>query len=144
MRALILLFVLGSAGSSHAQDTRPDEVRVDFVRGNAYFILLHEFAHAIISDHGIPVLGNEEDAADTLAASVLLKLDQRLVKSSDGLAQNVLLLKVIIGRIGYTTRVRIIRGILSGNVFPAFRKLRIFNKVSLAECIRVSPQQKAL
>lgn len=37
------------------------------------FILEHEFTHALISLDNIPVLGKEEDAADTLATLLLLK-----------------------------------------------------------------------
>ena len=37
------------------------------------FILEHEFTHALISIYDIPVLGKEEDAADTLATLLLLK-----------------------------------------------------------------------
>jgi len=50
--------------------------RAEFVIGNGYFVLLHEFAHVIIHDFAVPVLGNEEDAADTLAATTLIRLDQ--------------------------------------------------------------------
>jgi hypothetical protein len=51
--------------------------RAEFVIGNGYFVLLHELAHVIIHDFEVPVLGNEEDAADTLAATTLLRFDQR-------------------------------------------------------------------
>lgn len=37
------------------------------------FILEHEFAHALINIYNLPVLGKEEDAADTLATLLLLK-----------------------------------------------------------------------
>ena len=40
------------------------------------FILEHEFTHALISIYNLPVLGNEEDAADTLATLLLLKSPQ--------------------------------------------------------------------
>jgi hypothetical protein len=49
--------------------------RVDFVVGNAYFVLLHEVAHMIIHEFDLPVLGNEEEAADTLAATTMVRLD---------------------------------------------------------------------
>lgn len=51
--------------------------REEFVAGNAYFVLLHEFAHVIVHDFAVPILGNEEDAADTLAATTLILLDQQ-------------------------------------------------------------------
>jgi hypothetical protein len=37
------------------------------------FVLEHEFTHALISMYDLPVLGKEEDAADTLATLLLLK-----------------------------------------------------------------------
>jgi hypothetical protein len=37
------------------------------------FIVEHEFTHALISIYDLPVLGDEEDAADTLATLLLLK-----------------------------------------------------------------------
>jgi hypothetical protein len=37
------------------------------------FILEHEFTHALINIYNLPVLGKEEDAADTLATLLLLK-----------------------------------------------------------------------
>ena len=52
--------------------------RAEFVIGNAYYVLLHEFAHVIMHDFDIPILGNEEDAADTLAATTLIRLDKQM------------------------------------------------------------------
>jgi hypothetical protein len=40
------------------------------------FILAHEFAHALIHDFNLPVLGREEDAADGIATVMLLKADE--------------------------------------------------------------------
>ena len=40
------------------------------------FILEHEFTHALIHVYNLPVLGKEEDAADTLATLLLLKSPQ--------------------------------------------------------------------
>src|ERR1700739_1568085 len=39
----------------------------EFVSGNILFALLHEIGHAHIQEMGLPVLGREEDAADTFA-----------------------------------------------------------------------------
>jgi len=47
---------------------------VQFVSGNLAFALLHEMGHAHIQEMGLPVLGREEDAADTFAAVRLLKV----------------------------------------------------------------------
>jgi hypothetical protein len=47
---------------------------VEFVTGNVLFVLVHETAHAMIGEMGIPVLGREEDAADALATIVAVKM----------------------------------------------------------------------
>lgn len=39
----------------------------------AIFILAHEFTHALIANFDLPVLGREEDAADSLASLIVLK-----------------------------------------------------------------------
>jgi Putative metallopeptidase len=46
--------------------------RVQFVAGNTLVLLLHEMAHAHIAEMHLPLLGREEDAADTFAALRLL------------------------------------------------------------------------
>jgi hypothetical protein len=51
-----------------AQQQRID--RVQFVVGNTLFVLLHELGHVIIDEMKLPVLGREEDAADTFAALI--------------------------------------------------------------------------
>jgi hypothetical protein len=61
----------------------------EFVAGNMLFVLLHEMAHAAVSEMGIPVLGKDEDAADSFAATRLIKLgsgfsDQVVVDSAKG------------------------------------------------------------
>jgi hypothetical protein len=47
--------------------------RVEFVLGNTLFILLHEIGHVHFSEMKLPVLGREEDEADTFAAITMLK-----------------------------------------------------------------------
>lgn len=63
-----------------------------YVLANAQFTLLHEFGHALIHTLNLPVLGREEDAADTLAIAGLLigemeqlqeHLPERLIVISD-------------------------------------------------------------
>jgi hypothetical protein len=44
----------------------------EFVSGNMLFTLLHELAHAAIDQMSLPVLGKEEDAADSFAATRLI------------------------------------------------------------------------
>ena len=47
---------------------------VEFVVGNMLFVLLHEMAHVHVTEMGLPVLGREEDAADSFATMALLKM----------------------------------------------------------------------
>jgi uncharacterized protein YjiS (DUF1127 family) len=49
------------------------EKRVEFVGANMIFVLTHELGHAVISEMDLPVLGQEEDAADAFA--ILTALD---------------------------------------------------------------------
>jgi len=46
----------------------------EFTIGNMLFVLLHEAAHGLISDLGLPVLGREEDAADAFATITMLEM----------------------------------------------------------------------
>jgi hypothetical protein len=46
----------------------------EFTAGNMLFVLLHEMAHGLISDLGLPVLGREEDAADAFATVKMLEM----------------------------------------------------------------------
>src|SRR6516162_10866569 len=48
--------------------------RVEFVVGNTLFVLLHEMGHVLFTEMKLPVLGREEDAADTFAALTMLKI----------------------------------------------------------------------
>jgi hypothetical protein len=48
--------------------------RVEFVIGNTLFALLHEIGHVLINEMKLPVLGWEEDAADTYATLRLLQV----------------------------------------------------------------------
>jgi hypothetical protein len=41
---------------------------IQFVVGNLLFVMMHEIGHVLISEMGLPVLGREEDSADTFAA----------------------------------------------------------------------------
>jgi hypothetical protein len=44
------------------------------VSGNLLFVLLHELGHVAITQMGLPVLGKIEDAADTFATLMLLRI----------------------------------------------------------------------
>ena len=47
---------------------------LEFVVGNMLFALLHELAHGLIQEMELPVLGREEDAADSYAVLAMLKV----------------------------------------------------------------------
>jgi hypothetical protein len=47
---------------------------VEFVAGNMFFIVAHEMGHAHIGEMELPVLGREEDAADSFAVVTMLKM----------------------------------------------------------------------
>ena len=57
------------AGERGFKQLSPRERRagVDFLIGNMLFVMAHEMGHAVISELKLPVLGREEDAADTFA-----------------------------------------------------------------------------
>jgi Putative metallopeptidase len=61
---------------SHLKALSSESVRrlVEFVSGNMIFVLLHELGHAAITQMGLPVLGRMEDAADTFAVLMLLRI----------------------------------------------------------------------
>ena len=63
-----------------AQDVDPSALSPAterFLIGNVLFTLLHKFGHVIIRDREVPLLGLEENAADTIAAVSLVRLDRR-------------------------------------------------------------------
>lgn len=67
MRALILTFVLTAAPVS-AFEMPQDEAAAQFVTSNVIATFYHELGHALIDLLQLPVLGREEDAADSLSA----------------------------------------------------------------------------
>jgi len=63
--------------------------RIEFVAGNVIFATVHEVGHLLITELGLPVLGREEDAADSFAVLTGLKLggplsDRVLTQSARG------------------------------------------------------------
>jgi hypothetical protein len=50
------------------------EELAEFVSGNMLFVLLHELGHATIGELDLPVLGREEDAADSFAGLTLIHI----------------------------------------------------------------------
>jgi DNA-binding XRE family transcriptional regulator len=47
---------------------------VEFVVGNMLFVGFHELGHAVIHELGLPVLGREEDAADSFATIAMINI----------------------------------------------------------------------
>jgi Putative metallopeptidase len=47
---------------------------LEFVVGNTVFVMAHEMGHVLISEMNMPVLGREEDAADSFAVVTALNL----------------------------------------------------------------------
>jgi hypothetical protein len=100
--AMLLMVALVSAAPLHAQKTAPEPKRmragmesaitemghdarmkkmsqqeqrdlVEFVAGNMLFVGFHEMGHALVSELHLPVLGREEDAADSFATLAMLE-----------------------------------------------------------------------
>jgi hypothetical protein len=55
-----------------------------FIVGNTTFALLHEFGHVVIRDFDVPLLGLEEESADTLAAVALILFDRQQPEAGFG------------------------------------------------------------
>ena len=69
MRALILLVALAlPSGRAWAYDLPQDAAVARFVTSNVIATFYHELGHGLIDVLDLPVLGREEDAADTLSA----------------------------------------------------------------------------
>jgi hypothetical protein len=50
---------------------------VEFIIGNTLFVLAHEMGHGVINEMNMPVLGREEDAADSFAITTAIKMNTR-------------------------------------------------------------------
>jgi len=50
---------------------------VEFVVGNTLFVMAHEMGHGLINEMNIPVLGREEDAADSFATVTALNMGSK-------------------------------------------------------------------
>jgi hypothetical protein len=91
--AMAGLLISGVPSLTHAEDAKPavDEISqsasIDFVLGNSIFVLLHEFGHVLIRDFDIPLLGLEENSADTIAAVVLIRADRRQAERQPRLSE---------------------------------------------------------
>ncbi len=73
---------LAGAAEPAATPAPDPAAATEFLVGNTVFVLAHEFGHAIIRDFKVPILGLEENSADTLAAGVLI-LAERSTAATD-------------------------------------------------------------
>lgn len=80
---LVALLFIPALPLPAAEDVEYDPYRAEFVLGNVVFVTLHEIGHIVIEDFDIPVLGNKEDAADTLAAIRLIRGDRERPEQED-------------------------------------------------------------
>jgi Putative metallopeptidase len=71
--------------SSSSPEVSPEEVGEQVGAVNS-FILAHEFAHALIANFELPVLGKEEDAADSISTAVLLTIPEGAEYAADAAA----------------------------------------------------------
>ena len=85
LQARIDAAALAHAGDERYKGLSPKDRQglAEFVAGNMLFALLHELGHAVVSEMGLPVLGKEEDAADSFAAT-------RLIVAVSGFSDRVL------------------------------------------------------
>lgn len=87
------LLWLGYPPPALADTPTPELVReaMNFTAANAAFTAYHEAAHAMIAVLDLPVVGREEDAADMLAATLMIptdggdeQRDQQIIDAIDG------------------------------------------------------------
>ena len=67
---LVVAFV--ACGPGRAQQL-PQAPADSFVVSNVQFVLMHELAHLVIGEKHVPIIGPEENAADYLAAMLLIR-----------------------------------------------------------------------
>ena len=79
LKICYLLCCTGLIAGDEPEYQEPDVLdsdRVYFVLANTVFVLFHELGHALIHEFDLPVLGEEEDAADTIATIILISTDR--------------------------------------------------------------------
>ena len=65
-------FYVGNLIDDSEQELTEDQqlIATEFALNNGLFVLQHEIGHLFVAEFELPVLGKEEDAADSLAALV--------------------------------------------------------------------------
>ncbi|MGV8855055.1 MAG: DUF4344 domain-containing metallopeptidase [Devosia sp.] len=88
----LLMLAAGSGAVTQGQEPTAAQsgAAMDFAMHDAVFTIYHEIGHMLVGELGLPVLGKEEDAADSLATILLLTDDadddsyNALIDSADG------------------------------------------------------------
>ncbi len=85
--ALVLILQMAVPARAAPAEVQPSSsveptAATEFLIGNTVFVLAHEFGHAIIQDFSVPILGLEENSADTLAAGVLIFAERATAATS--------------------------------------------------------------
>lgn len=82
---------LGGVTPATAQELTEEQqvLATEFAYNNGLFVLYHEIGHLFVGELDLPVLGKEEDAADSLASVMLLvqetdESSQALIDAADG------------------------------------------------------------
>jgi hypothetical protein len=66
--------VIGTMPRMKTMSEQAKRQLVEFVTGNTMFVMAHEMGHGVINEMNMPVLGREEDAADSFAIVTALKM----------------------------------------------------------------------
>lgn len=87
----VAMLAAPAAAQEPAKELTPEQqaMAVEFALNNSIFFLQHEIGHLFVGEFNLPVLGKEEDAADSLATVMLLSQEtdfanQALRDSADG------------------------------------------------------------
>tara|TARA_R110002020_G_scaffold14902_13_gene52833 strand:- start:559 stop:1473 length:915 start_codon:yes stop_codon:yes gene_type:complete len=89
-QAIALIVALSMPTQAQTLSAAQTAEATDFAMHDAVFTMYHEIGHMLVGELGLPVLGKEEDAADSLATILLLTDDadddsyNALIDSADG------------------------------------------------------------
>lgn len=91
LSAAVAAACLGALTPATAQELTEEQqvLAMEFAYNNGLFVLYHEIGHLFVGELELPVLGKEEDAADSLASVMLLVQEtdesaQALIDAADG------------------------------------------------------------
>lgn len=89
MTAAFLTAAIAAPAAAKELTEEQQAIAVEFALNNSLFVLQHEIGHLFVGEFDLPVLGKEEDAADSLASVMLLSQgnetsQQALIDAADG------------------------------------------------------------